>query len=262
MDPIITLTTDFGEDSPYAAALKGVILAINPRARLTDLSHCIPPQNIQHAAYFLEEAVPFFHREVLHLVVVDPGVGTERALLYVDTGRHRLLVPDNGCWTLLAEDSQEAPVVIRLQERGFWRATVSRTFHGRDILAPVAAHLSLGVEPELLGRKTMEWVKLSVPHPAIGPGRAAGVVVFIDHFGNLLTNLREKDCNRLGQPLGFQIGLTKVCRFVSTYGQARPGELVALYSGSGKLEFAVAQGSAADMLNAKVGLPVEVTSGG
>src|SRR3954454_24532173 len=101
-DPIITLTTDFGADSPYVAAMKGVILGINPTARLVDLSHQIPPQDLRHEAYFLATTIPYFPREALHVVVVDPGVGTERALLYVDMAGHRLLVPDNGCWTALA----------------------------------------------------------------------------------------------------------------------------------------------------------------
>jgi len=145
MDPIITLTSDFGEDSPYTAALKGVILGINPRARLVDLSHSIPPQDVQHAAIFLEEAIPLFPKEALHVVVVDPGVGTERPIVYVEVGCHRLIAPDNGCWTLLASHVAEPPRVIRLEERRFWRDPVSKTFHGRDIMAQAAANLSLGV---------------------------------------------------------------------------------------------------------------------
>src|SRR5438270_555607 len=132
-DPIITLTTDFGDASPYVAAMKGVILALNPQARLVDLSHRIPPQAIGHAAFFLAHALPFFPREVLHVIVIDPGVGTERALLYVEVGGHRLLVPDNGCWTELARTVGSAPLVLRLAEARYWRPEISSTFHGRDI---------------------------------------------------------------------------------------------------------------------------------
>src|SRR5689334_6880379 len=143
--PIITLTTDFGSRSPFVAAVKGVILSINPEARLVDLSHEIPPYDIRHAAFFLADAVPYFPPGTLHVVVVDPGVGGERAILHVTVGEQRLLVPDNGCWILLARG--QSPSVIRVSEPRFWRPVVSSSFHGRDIFAPVAAHLGLGVNP-------------------------------------------------------------------------------------------------------------------
>src|SRR5262249_606043 len=156
-DPIITLTTDFGDGSPYVAAMKGVILGINPAARLIDLSHHIPPQDVRHAAYFLAESIPNFPPEAIHVLVVDPGVGTDRALLYVEGERHRLLAPDNGCWTAVPNTPRR---VIRLTERNYWRPEVSNTFHGRDILAPVAAHLSLGVDASLLGPAVTRWEQL------------------------------------------------------------------------------------------------------
>src|SRR5260370_21872617 len=129
-DPIITLTTDFGEASPYVAAMKGVILTINPPARIIDLSHQIPAQNLRHAAFFLAESIPYFPPEVIHAVVVDPGVGSEPALLYVEVVGHRLLVPDNGCWPLLTSNPERG---IRLMDERFWPPPVSRTFHRRDL---------------------------------------------------------------------------------------------------------------------------------
>src|SRR6516225_6482541 len=138
----ITLTTDFGTASPYTATMKGVILSLNPDARIVDLSHHIPPQDVRHAAFFLASALPHFPPDALHVVVVDPGVGGGRDVLFVEVGAQRLLVPDNGCWTLLHEG--RPPVrVIRVTEPRFWRHPVSATFHGRDIFAPVAANLSL-----------------------------------------------------------------------------------------------------------------------
>src|SRR5262249_35067851 len=158
-DAIITLTTDFGEESPYVAAIKGVILGINPAARLIDLTHQIPPQDVRHAAYFIASSIPYFPSDAIHVVVVDPGVGSERAILYVEIEGHRLLVPDNGCWTVL---KGAPPRVIRVAERAFWRPEPSNTFHGRDIFAPVAGHLSLGLDPVLLGPAVDHWERLEI----------------------------------------------------------------------------------------------------
>src|SRR5437879_6459183 len=160
-DSIITLTTDFGEGSSYVAAMKGVILAINPAARIVDLSHQIPPQDLRYTAFFIASAIPYFPRGAIHVVVVDPGVGTQRAILYVEVNGQRLLVPDNGCWTTLAGDA--SPRAIRLTESDYWRQPVSATFHGRDIFAPVAAHLSLGAEATSLGTPVGDWTRLEVP---------------------------------------------------------------------------------------------------
>src|SRR5437660_1466434 len=137
-DPLITLTTDFGTDSPYVAAMKGVLLCINPAARVIDLSHDIPPQDIRHTAFLLAQSVPYFPPGTLHVVVVDPGVGSDRSILFVALGGQRLLVPDNDCWTLLTESHAQPLRVLRVSEPRFWRPQVSATFHGRDVFAPVA----------------------------------------------------------------------------------------------------------------------------
>jgi S-adenosylmethionine hydrolase len=259
-DPIVTLTTDFGEDSPYAAAMKGVILGINPLARLVDLSHQIPPQDVRHAAYFLATAVPSFPTEALHVVVVDPGVGSERAILYVEVEGHRLLVPDNGCWTELARD-RASPRVIRLAEQRYWRQPVSNTFHGRDIFAPVAGHLSRGLDPASLGPATDSWVRLETQPPQPRADGVMGEVVFIDHFGNLITNIPAAS---LGEPTDPHLHLVigknarHLFRWVRTYAEAKRGTLVALTSSSGTLEIAMAQGSAARRLLARIGTRVVV----
>jgi S-adenosylmethionine hydrolase len=258
-DPIITLTTDFGEDSPYVAAMKGMLLGLNPVARLVDLSHQIPPQDVRHAAYFLAASLPYFPPGVVHLVVVDPGVGSERAVLCVELAGSYLVVPDNGCWTSLEKTTSRLPRVYRLTESRYWRQPVSATFHGRDILAPVAAHLSLGVAPASLGRETSEWVRLETPVPARTGGRVEGEVIFVDHFGNLITNIPE---DMLGGPLDLvrhiQVGDRDVPWRVRTYADALPGTLVALLSSSGLLEIAVPHGNAAAELNAGTGTPVIV----
>ncbi len=256
---LITLTTDFGDGSPYVAAMKGVILSVNPDVCLLDLSHRIPPQDIRHAAFFLASALPYFPPHVLHVIVVDPGVGTERAVLYVELGGHRLLVPDNGCWTEMARGVAQPPTVIRLAERRYWRQEVSATFHGRDIFAPVAGHLSLGLDPRQLGPAVNEWVRLGTPAPTHGPDRLAGKVVFVDDFGNLVTNIPGKAFTAWhDRTVRITVAGHEVLRRVRTYGEAEPGSVVALVSSSGTLEIAVAHGSAAVRLGAHVGAPVEV----
>lgn len=253
---IITLTTDFGQDSPYVAAMKGVILGINPAASIVDLNHQVPPQDLRQAAYFLRSVLPYFPSGVIHVVVVDPGVGTDRALLYVEVERHRLLVPDNGCWTSLVNDDAQ-PEVIRLAELRYWRLPVSATFHGRDILAPVAAHLTLGVDPAQLGPPTDEWVRLHLPMPRREEDRCFGEVVHVDRFGNLITNLPGE---LLATPAGRRacavIGDHEVSRSVRTYAEAPTGAVVCLMSSNGYLEIAVVEGNAARTLQAGVGTPV------
>lgn len=253
-DPLITLTTDFGADSPYVAAMKGVILTINPAARLIDLSHQIPPQDVRHAAYFLAESIPYFPRGTIHVIVVDPGVGTERRLLYAEVTGQRLLAPDNGCWTLIPAAESPAPVV-HLAEARYWRSTVSNTFHGRDILAPVAGHLSLGIVPTSLGPKVADWVGLREPQARRTPQGLIGEVVFVDPFGNLITNIPGAELAKSNRII---VGDHQVDRRVRTYGEAEPGTLVALVSSSGRLEIAEVNGNAARRLGVGVGTKVTV----
>jgi hypothetical protein len=257
-DPIITLTTDFGEGSSYVAAMKGVILDINAAARIVDLSHQIPPQDLRYTAFFLASAIPYFPFGAIHVVVVDPGVGTERAILHVEVNGHRLLVPDNGCWTTLA--CEPAPRVIRLTEPRYWREPVSATFHGRDVCAPVAGHLSLGLDPAKLGSVANDWVRLSLPSPRREANSVYGEVLFVDRFGNLITNIPAAQLPPPTQPFGVQIGNVEVTRRVQSYGQAEPAALVALVSSAGLLEIAINQGNAADRLAIGVGAPVRVRS--
>jgi S-adenosylmethionine hydrolase len=258
-DALITLTTDFGEGSPYVAAMKGVVLGINPTARLLDLGHGIPPQDLRHAAFFLLSTLPYFPPGVIHVVVVDPGVGGDRAILCVETGGLRLLVPDNGCWSVLDRDPERPPSVWRLAEPRYWRPAVSSTFHGRDVFAPVAAHLSLGVDPAALGPRVRSWVRLDMPQPRADGDSVSGEVVFVDHFGNLITNIPAE---ALGAPPGeLRVGrhtFRRRFRWVRSYTEAEPGTLVALVSSAGLLEVAVAQGNAARRLRAAAGTRVTV----
>jgi hypothetical protein len=253
MNSLLTLTTDFGTTSPYVAAMQGVILSINPQARLLDLCHEIPPQDVRYAAWFLREALPYFATEALHVVVVDPGVGTERALLYVETAGRKLLVPDNGVWTWLSDQAPQR--VIELAERRWWRPTVSHTFHGRDIFGPVAAHLSLGLDPAQLGPLRLTWVQLPWPTPHHVAGMIEGEVLFIDSFGNLLTNL-PATVRQPEQTYELHLGNKVITHWVRTYGEAAVGEVVALISSGGWIEIAQVHGHAARQLGTERGAKV------
>ena len=265
-EPIITLTTDFGADSPYAAAMKGVILSINPGARIVDLTHAIPPHDIWHAAFYLAEGIPFFPPELVHVVVVDPGVGTQRPIIYAEVGSHRILAPDNGVISLLAMKLVVANARFVTEPR-FWRSKVSNTFHGRDILAPVAAHLTMGLDPAQLGPATAAWVRLPISTAEQRGNTLCGAVLFVDHFGNLLTNLPPdklpdgKLCLRLRGGNGGAM-LERPVRVVRAYGDAPKGELVALVSSGGWWEFAIVEGNAAQALGVRRGDPVEVVIAG
>jgi hypothetical protein len=257
---LVTLTTDFGEGSPYVATMKGVLFTLNPVVRLVDLGHSIPPQNLRHAAFFLSQCLPFFPAGTIHIIVVDPGVGTERALLHIEAAGQELLAPDNGCWTLAVGRLTDSPRVRRLTDTRFWRSQISSTFHGRDILASVAGHLSLGLFSAELGPLVSSWVRLDFPAPVLEAERLSGEVIFVDSFGNLLTNIPGEEFSRIcRQPVRVRVGEREVERCVHTYGEGELGAAVALVSSSGCLEVAVNRGSAARVLGAQVGAKVEVT---
>jgi S-adenosylmethionine hydrolase len=201
--------------------------------------------------------VKYFPAGTLHVIVVDPGVGSDRAILFIEVAGQRLLAPDNGCWTLLAEGSSTPPRVIRLTEKRFWRPIVSSTFHGRDIFAPVAGHLSLGLDPGELGPVVSEWHKLTWPLPSRQGNSIVGEVIFVDHFGNLITNISGANLKALTNPV-ITIDSGPPLRLVSAYSDAALGELVALVSSSGLVEVAESQGNASKRLSIGVGARVRV----
>lgn len=248
--PIITLMTDFGWDSPYAAAMKGVILSINPAAKVIDLTHGIPPQDVAHGAYFLAEALPWFPAGSMHVAVVDPEVGSERRLLCFDIDGRRLLTPDNGLVTRLERRGlvREARMLV---ERRYWRADVSATFHGRDILAPVAAHWGLGVPAADFGPIADDWKRLPLAEPVRRGDSIVGEVAFVDSFGNLLSNIPQE---MLPKSKAYEVECRGARpRWVRTYADAPPGELVALLSSGGWVEVAMVNGNACRRLDARIG---------
>ena len=200
--PPIVLTTDFGAASPYAGVLHGVVLRINPSATVVDLTHQIQPQNIRQASFILGTNYRFFPEGSIHMAAVDPGVGTDRQPLLVVTPAARFLAPDNGLLSYVLRDHLKEPppqpglvplpsdcAAYYLSNSRYWLNPVSHTFHGRDIFAPVAAHLSLGVSPDQLGQLAQEMVWLPSPQPTRRGNTLSGEVLYADHFGNLVTNI-------------------------------------------------------------------------
>jgi hypothetical protein len=259
MPAIITLTTDFGLGSPYVAAVKGVILSINPDVRLVDLSHGIAAQDVRHGAMVLANAAPWFPAGTIHLAVVDPGVGTLRQIVYVEIGDQRYVCPDNGLLSRLTLKATPNRI-IAIENREHWLPNVSATFHGRDIMAPVAARLSLGLDPNQLGPRQVELVPLAWPEAKIGPQEIVGSVIWIDDFGNLITNIMADMLTRHGdpQPSTIEILGHTIRGIARTYGDHPPKTLIALFGSAGHLEVALVAGSAAAHLAAEGGAAVAV----
>jgi S-adenosylmethionine hydrolase len=259
MPSLITLTTDFGRASPYVAVMKGVILSINPAANVVDLSHDIRPQDVRHANYFLGTVVPYFPPGTIHVCVVDPGVGTERAAICLAKNGRHFVGPDNGVFTTVLRCSHGEAAAYRLASPRFWRTpTPCDTFHGRDIFAPVAAHLSLGVAARELGPVHTEPVELALRHAVTFGKRWQGEVQFVDDFGNVITNV--PGCKLKSLPVRVTLGGAALgaVPWVRTYAEAAPGELVSLFSSDGFFELAEVNGSAARKLGAAVGAAIEL----
>lgn len=245
---IITLTTDFGLRDPYVAAMKGVILNIHPGAVLVDITHEIAPGSVSEAADVLLQAAPFFPPGTVHVAVVDPGVGTARRAIAAKCHGHFLVGPDNGLfWPLLRTDPA-ASLVHLVQER-FFHHPVSRTFHGRDLFAPVGAHLALGRDLREMGNTVSDPVSLVVNRPRVEGDALLGEVSRVDRFGNLVTNISSDDLEEFlnGREPFFQAGDLELRGIRSCYGDVRAGESLALIGSAGTLELSVNGGKASDL---------------
>lgn len=252
--PIITLTTDFGLKDPFAGIMKGVIAGINPNAVIIDLSHEVFPQDIRGAAFILSISAPYFPAGTVHAVVVDPGVGGDRRPLAIRAGTSFFVGPDNGVLSWAFRDS--APVAVRRIIRPeYAMPTVSATFHGRDVFAPAAAHLSAGVPIERLGPAVDDPVLLPFPLPETGDGEIRGEILYIDRFGNLTTNVRSEAVKSVREII---FGDARIGRVSKSYDEGRRGELIVLPASSGFLEIAVNLGNAERQTGARIGDPVSV----
>ena len=256
---MITLTTDFGHQDPFVGIMKGVIAAINPVVQVIDLTHGVPPQNVMAGALILQHSVRYFAAGTIHVVVVDPGVGSARKPILIEHEGSYLVGPDNGVLSLALE-GKPPDCVVELTNTAYHLQDTSKTFHGRDIFAPVGAHLALGVPPIEFGKPLSTWVTLFMPRVLRGKNRLEGEVIYVDSFGNLFTNIHERDLTGLprsrllvslaGSPLGGA---------VNNYASAGVGQFACLFNSWGLLEIAVNQDSARNRTAAKIGDKVSVT---
>jgi S-adenosyl-L-methionine hydrolase (adenosine-forming) len=232
------------------------MLTINSVLQVIDVSHDIEPQNVKQGAIVLAETTPWFPTGAIHVAVVDPGVGTSRRMVYVKIGEQQYLAPDNGLLSLLAKRTKPTQVVELANEK-LWRSEVSNTFHGRDILAPVAAQLSLGLSPSELGPAVAELKMLDWPEPKVTGRRIDGIVQWVDRFGNLISNIR-RDVLPDGSELRIRCAGREIQSLEKAYGDRAAKSLIALVGSSGFLEIAVVNGSAAELLNVAAGEPISI----
>ena len=262
--PIITLTTDFGLKDGNVGVMKGVIWGICPGADIADISHLIGPQNLPEAALILARSAPYFPKGTVHVVVVDPGVGTARRSMAAKIGASYYVGPDNGIITLLWQRAKQGEWpcdFVELNNPRFWLPNVSHVFHGRDIFAPSAAHLANGVPLASLGTRINDPIQLDLPQPKRDAEGWRGEVIHVDHFGNLASNIRVE---HLGAALDqkdevvVRLGATEIKGMVDTFGERPAGEVVALLGSTGNLIISVVNGSAAGRLGAGVGDRIQV----
>jgi S-adenosylmethionine hydrolase len=256
--PIVTLLTDYGAGSGYPAQVKGVLLAALPDARLVDVSHEVPRHDVLAGALLLEACVPWFPRGAIHLAVVDPGVGTaRRALCVVDPEGRRFVGPDNGLFTPFLGPGARA---FAIAEGGLVPAPRCATFHGRDLFAPAAIVLVQGEEPGALGPAVDDAVRLPWPRAEVSPGEIRGETLAADPFGNVVTSIRAADLPTGSAVVRAEAG-GRAARWVRTFGEGRPGELLALVGSGGRVELAVREESAAALLGRTRGLDVRLVVG-
>jgi len=257
--PTISLLTDFGVNDVFVGVMKGVIAGICPQARVIDITHGVTPFDVLEAALLLRDAYHYFPPGSIHVAVVDPGVGGQRRIIAAAARGHIFLAPDNGIlWPILAGDNNAR--VVTVSNHRYFLPQVSNTFHGRDIFAPVAAHLALGVPLNLLGPAVRDMHRLRVPEAQVRPnGTVSGEVLRFDRFGNLITNIPEGLLPGKGEKdIYVRVGRRVIRGIARSYESVKPGELLAIVGSTGMLEIARNQGNARELLRARRGMSVRV----
>jgi S-adenosylmethionine hydrolase len=259
--PIITLLTDFGTKDHYIASMKGVILNINPQCLIIDITHQVNPHDIKEGAFILANTYSYFPKGTIHLAVVDPGVGGIRKPILVVTQNYSFVGPDNGLFSLVAQ-REKLKQVVALTKKKYFLSKVSNTFHGRDIFAPVAAHLSLGIKPNAFGYEINSPKELEFRKPVVKDGKLVGEILHIDAFGNLVSNIDEGKLFRFIQSRTYAIraGKKVIAGLKKGYWEGKKGEPIALLGSGAFLEISVREGNAQKMLKVKRGDPIWIST--
>lgn len=256
--PVITLTTDFGLSDHYVGTMKGVILRICPGARIVDLSHDVAPYETGEASFVILQAYRYFPRKTVHVGVVDPGVGTSRRPILVEAAGQYFVGPDNGIFSLIL--AREKHKVRAIAATRYFLNPLSKTFHGRDVFAPVAAHLAKGVAPAKFGKPVEDFLRPPDGNPVRTARRGwTGTVLKVDRFGNMITNFHFDDFARMANGFEMLAGMTVIRTLASSYQECQPGEPFLIVGSSGYVEISVSQGSAARLLGCGAGAPLELT---
>lgn len=264
--PIITLTTDFGINDPFVGTMKGVILDIVPEAEIVDISHAVQAFDVLDAALIISQAYSYYPTGTVHVVVVDPGVGTARRPIVASSDKYHFVAPDNGVLSLVY--AREERIHVRhITSEHYFLQPVSNTFHARDIFSPVAAYLAKQVDTLKFGDEVEDYVRFAAPKPkAVEENRFRAVVLKVDRFGNLMTNITAQDVPALFQsepgPFKILVGNREVTEMRSAYAEGAPGEVFAIVGSMGFLEIAANRGAAAQLAGAGKGSEVNVVLGG
>lgn len=253
-NPVITLLTDFGLKDPYVASMKGVILRINPQCTLVDITHHVPPHDLKEGAFVLANAFSTFPKGTIHIAVVDPGVGSPRKPILLVTQSYFFIGPDNGIFTFVGK-REKVKQAVALTNSRYFLSQVSTTFHGRDIFAPVAAHLSLGVKPKAFGHVMNSWTEFLFREPENKEGHLVGEVFHIDTFGNLISNIDRGQLFQFSKrhPIIVRVGKRIVRGLKKGYWEGKKNEPIALLGSGDFLEISVKEGNAQKFLKLKKG---------
>ncbi|MBI2681053.1 MAG: SAM-dependent chlorinase/fluorinase [Candidatus Solibacter usitatus] len=256
--PTITLLTDFGLSDHFVGTMKGVILGLCPTAQVVDISHQVTPYEVTEAAFVLAQAYRFFPKKTVHVVVIDPGVGTSRRPIVAEAAGQYFIAPDNGVFSMIFAQEKHKVRVITAEK--YFLKPLSQTFHGRDVFAPIAAHLAKGLPPAKLGKTIDDYLRLHFEKPNRTARRGwTGTILKQDHFGNLITNFPAADFPNLHErPFELTVGMQQVTRLARSYADCRPGELIVIAGSSGYYEVSASQGSAAKALGCGAGAPCEL----
>jgi S-adenosyl-L-methionine hydrolase (adenosine-forming) len=263
--PIITLTTDFGSSDHFVGAMKGVILDIVPDVQIVDICHSVQAFDVLDGALTISQVYSYFPTRTIHVVIVDPGVGTARRPILASTDKHHFVAPDNGVLSLVY--AREPRLHVRhITSEHYFLQPVSNTFHGRDIFAPVAAYLAKEVDSVKFGDEVEDYVRFSAPKPkAVDQNRVRGVVLKVDRFGNLITNITPQDVPMLfageGKAFKIVVGSSEITKIHQAYAEGAPGEVMGVLGSMGFLEIAANRGVAAQLTGAGKGSDVTIILG-